>query len=604
MKFLNLKNNRQKGISSIVGGIFFLVLMTSGFTVYYVAIDTQSQMLDVQQIIADTEVAKIQEKFVVAASSDPGDNNRLSIQVVNTGNNPIEIADVWIINKTNANEPATRYDDLDFRDVSIPIGYSGNVLENYPTPLYLTPEIYGIKVISSLGTIKTVEYDVNGGSNVLNAQMVAIPQDVRFGENVTIALIVTNAAQTQMTDVQVNLPLDVNPNQCVTTPNLIFGGPTTLYSSQSTMFFWDCVIKPPIGNTITFTASARGLLSGVLVNSNPASDSIIVRDFSSGGDETIIKDELFGKPQLLLIFPNPVGWDNNDKALWGVNVANPTDQSIDVSKVVIVAVSPRATSSDKIFAPNCHTLSSPLNPTTVPPTTAKWTCPESNQLQWKDVTNPQTIQPRSVFPFLVKIGTEGIGSTTGEANNIPIHTTVFTTLGQFGKSGYVSTMTETQVAMPNVYLSRVPGSANPADMLGEIRGITTGTTVIFNAILADMETSEDYEINSGSRMIINIPREWNYNALISHPGFNTPSVQTFPDGSTQIIGVLEDPLDGDDDITATIRFSATAPIITTAKMYVMHILADGTATGLGGSDFTIGPISESVLQVCPTTGCP
>ena len=70
--------NQKKGISSIVGGIFFLVLMTSGFTVYYVALDSQSQMLNTQQLIADNEVAKIKEKFVVAASSDPGDNNRLS----------------------------------------------------------------------------------------------------------------------------------------------------------------------------------------------------------------------------------------------------------------------------------------------------------------------------------------------------------------------------------------------------------------------------------------------------------------------------------------------------------------------------------------------
>jgi len=127
VKFLNFKNNRQKGISSIVGGIFFLVLMTSGFTVYYIALDTQSQMLDVQQIIADTEVAKIKEKFVVAASSDSGDNNRLSLQVVNVGNNPVEIGDVWIINKTDAAAPAARY-DLDYRDASIPVGHSRNIV--------------------------------------------------------------------------------------------------------------------------------------------------------------------------------------------------------------------------------------------------------------------------------------------------------------------------------------------------------------------------------------------------------------------------------------------------------------------------------------------
>ena len=131
MKFLNFKNNRQKGISSIVGGIFFLVLMTSGFTVYYVALDTQSQMIDTQQIIADTGVAKIKEKFVVAASSDSGDNNRLSLQVVNIGNNAVEIADVWIINKTGT-ENATRYDL-----VSVTIMKS--IAEKYAAPQFRLP---------------------------------------------------------------------------------------------------------------------------------------------------------------------------------------------------------------------------------------------------------------------------------------------------------------------------------------------------------------------------------------------------------------------------------------------------------------------------------
>jgi len=37
----------------------------------------------------------------------------------------------------------------------------------------------------------------------------------------------------------------------------------------------------------------------------------------------------------------------------------------------------------------------------------------------------------------------------------------------------------------------------------------------------------------------------------------------------------------------------------------MHILADGTATGQSGPpEFNIGPISETVFQVCATSGCP
>ncbi len=145
-------NTRRKAISSIVGGIFFLVLMTSGFTVYYVALDTQSQMLDTQQIIADIEVKKIREKFTISVSTDPNDNDRLAIQVKNQGSNTVEIVDAWVINKTATNEPADKI-VIKYDDAFIPAGFSGEVLAN--TPVYLGSGEYDIKVVSTLGTIVT-----------------------------------------------------------------------------------------------------------------------------------------------------------------------------------------------------------------------------------------------------------------------------------------------------------------------------------------------------------------------------------------------------------------------------------------------------------------
>ena len=45
----------------------------------------------------------------------------------------------------------------------------------------------------------------------------------------------------------------------------------------------------------------------------------------------------------------------------------------------------------------------------------------------------------------------------------------------------------------------------------------------------------------------------------------------------------------------SIEFSVTAPSVSSAKMYVMHILADGTAEGdsskIPPEDFTVGPTS-------------
>jgi len=136
-----------------------------------------------------------------------------------------------------------------------------------------------------------------------------------------------------------------------------------------------------------------------------------------------------------------------------------------------------------------------------------------------------------------------------------------------------------------------------------MRGIVEGTTVTFNATLADMSSTDTYGINSGTQLIINVPKEWTFNNIVSYNGFTAPSVITYPDDSTQIVGDLIDSIDEHNE-AKTITFTATAPSLSKAKMYVMHILASGTSSGDNHSNFTVGPIAESVLQVCPTSGCP
>jgi len=202
-----------------------------------------------------------------------------------------------------------------------------------------------------------------------------------------------------------------------------------------------------------------------------------------------------------------------------------------------------------------------------------------------------------------------IGSTTDDANNIVVQAVVYTTLGQFGKAGYGTTMHSKETAMPNVFLSKVKTQSTAAlngNIIGNITAITEGTEVKFNATLVDM--SEDtWGINAGTKLIINIPKEWTYNigtGILDSTGFTIISEQQYPDGSTQIVGTLDSGIDERTE-ARVIQFKATAPAVVGAKMYVMHILADGTATGDSvGGVFTVGPIAEIVLQVCPTTGCP
>jgi len=199
----------RRGISTIVGGIIFLVLLTSGFSAFYIALDVQKDTINTQREISKSIVEKTLEQFVISAGTNPIDN-KLGIQVKNQGPNPVEITNIWIINKSSVEVPrnsANSY-DIDYEDAFIPPGFGSAILEN--TPLYLGPNDYTIKVVSSLGSIKQTDLTVGGPNNLL-AEMFTIPPDVRQGENVTVTMRITNVGDTPLVDVDPHyIPPDVN----------------------------------------------------------------------------------------------------------------------------------------------------------------------------------------------------------------------------------------------------------------------------------------------------------------------------------------------------------------------------------------------------------
>src|SRR3989337_1647133 len=314
----NSKLNKKRGISTIVGGIIFLVLLTAGFSAFFVAMDVQSDTIDAQRTISDS-------------LTDETNNNQLGIHVKNQGPNPVEISNIWIINKSEANQP-TKKIEVDYRDAFIAPGYGSSILENQP--LYMLPNDYDIKVVSTLGTIQKSELKV-GGNNYLLAEMFAIPPDVRQGENATIALRVTNVGPTMISGVAPgNLLLDdvLPPHTLVSNVEAVSISPIDLNPSESTIFSWHTTLKATatVGIKVKFSNFATGTesVTGFAITSNMASDKIIVRDPQGGsGEEIVIRDELFARPDIFMIIPNNFG-DADQQALWGITVANPTDATM------------------------------------------------------------------------------------------------------------------------------------------------------------------------------------------------------------------------------------------------------------------------------------
>jgi len=645
MKFKDcqFEPKNRRGLATVVGGLIFIILMVSAFSMFGLALEYQGDMGQTAKIMANADLKKQQEDFKINIYANPP-NQLLTVDVENVGPNHVEIHTLIITNSTDAaNGFPTKVHDIPSDTWFVAPGYTQNIVSTTPITLKLAQnpgdiEVYQFKVISSIGTIKTTSLScddtrcgpVGTGGSLEATLFLDSPNGINTKTS-TVIMFVSNTYDDPLTDVQptagFSSPMcddlwtfdnsgatenlfveDVDP--CVVSPD----SPITLDPHTSTLFKWDGTIAGDIDSVFTFCSAVSGTHpdDGPITSGTPSCDSLTVIDPNAcdecqdSSPELALQDGLFGRPHLFMMFPNPMGDDDSDRGIWGVMVANPTDADIYVSKVVIIAISTRADDGDKIFEKDCHTDLTPPNfPVTISPTTDKWTCPDDNQLMWRNISNPQEIKARSVFPFLVKIASGGLSNSMPDAYNIIIQPIVFSTLGQYGKVEYSATMYKDTVAIPNVYLSRTAGSTSSSDIMGELRDITMGSTITLNAVIADMTTSTAYKINAGTKLIINIPADWTLNSIVSNVGFDPVDTQIFPNGSSQIIGTLSDDIKGNND-AKTIVFKVTAPVFEKPKLYVMHILADGTATGESttNGDLAVGPISETVLQTCPASGCP
>ena len=673
---------KRRGLSSIVGGMIFVVLMVAAFAAISLAINYQSDIVTTGNDVAADDLKKQQENFDIVVFTQPPDSGQaeLRIQVKNKGSNTVEISNVVVAEITdfNNNYPTTVYDipsNLSFitpgnQEDILPDSFILLDLANPPTTV--DEEVYNIKVISSLGIIKTYSIICDNtqcgvavtpaGEGSLSASLFL---DGPTGVNTkvsTVVMFVTNTSDETITNVRpfagfagaddcdtgdfwelIFVP--VTPNQftegitgCDVSPN----AEVELGPHEMTIFKWDFTVNGDIGTEIRFCNYAQGIDPiPQNVNSQLVCDELTIIDpndcdgCGEGGSQLILIDDLLVRPSLFMVIPSPFGLPTQPsgntplyKGLWGVNVVNPTEAPMDISKVTIAAYPPGSTPGDIIIDGDndlCRVSDiSPgdnFNKNKSPETTYRgsWSCPRINVLMWQNFTNPLTIDARSNRSFLAQV-VPGSISSGDSLDAIIVQANVFTTAGSFGKAAYQTTMYQNNAVsddggLINVYLSTADNSRT---ILQSHRlGILHNNLETFKIVFADLDDDPDTYVNAGAKLIINVPREWTDVAVTSVSGFNagtlpatlptdSPSVTEFADSSTQIIGITDGPLGGNGGVNAkTITFQARAPDLTAKTppelfkhLYVMYVLADGTQ-GAGVQLKSVGPLNEIVLQELP-----
>jgi len=423
---------------------------------------------------------------------------------------------------------------------------------------------------------------------------------------------------------------DVSP--CVVTPS----SPITLDPYGTALFKWDGAIAGDIDAVFTFCSAVSGDHpdDGPITSGGPTCDSVTVIDPNdcSGcgpggeGEEDTLDEKFITRPELFLTIPSPFGESPNgvpDRALWGANVVNPTDTTMYIHKVTITAFPPASNDNFNIVEPGgasghlCYPQDIFPGDGTVPAVgggnaaaqraeeAGFWSCPGSNTIMWKNYANPIELLPQSTVPFMVKL--IGASPVSLDAESVLVDSTVYTTSGAFGKGNYQTT-TYDDGMYGNIFATTDwTDPLNTDYWISSKSAILSGSEHEFTVVLTDFDSDEDTWILAGSKVVINVPRAFTLvdtvmtksSGLIDIPNADPtlaePSITIHPDKTTQIIATLENNLGDTPNEVAILTFKATAPIVSTNKLMVMYILANGVTT----NDNSHGPLTEFILQVIP-----
>jgi len=181
---------RRRGLSTIVGAVFFVLVM--GSTIGYVSysmdlVDDLAYQVDAQQ---DRNLNRQSEEFTI--SDINVDNNKFNLTVTNTGTLPINITKMWAKNLTDSTWNQTSYTInqlLSPGETIVNIGQGTGLISN-------DTQSYSLKLLTSRGNAEQVSSLVVGSqafaSGALEMNLIATSKSPLSDQIVTLIYSVKN----------------------------------------------------------------------------------------------------------------------------------------------------------------------------------------------------------------------------------------------------------------------------------------------------------------------------------------------------------------------------------------------------------------------------
>jgi len=284
---------QRRGLSTIVGAVFFLIAIITAASYLTSSMNLFEDFSE--NVIAAEQERENRKKESFDISRLTITNNKIDLDIYNSGDIPISFTRLWVENVTGVDQ-VYRYD---LNQTVAPGNMVEDILQFLPFTA-LSTESYKMKLVTDRGITK--EFSVNASTHPLHLQLFALPEEIPTGFKSTILLSVTNNS-TQNT-IYTNIVPILNVVSLGATAELVGPLPDpfpVLEKGNTAIFEWSYKISGDDGDKVSFEAS---ILNGIPGNTITKDVAVKIVEFSEESGSSLESKFLSSSsaPQNVLFF--------------------------------------------------------------------------------------------------------------------------------------------------------------------------------------------------------------------------------------------------------------------------------------------------------------
>jgi hypothetical protein len=174
---------QRRALTTVVGGVFFLIVIITAASYLTYSMNLFESFS--QNVFAADQERENRKKESIDISRLTIENNKINLDIHNSGDIPVSFTRLWIENVTGVDEVYR----FDLNSTVTTGSTSEDILQNISFTALQT-ESYKMKLVTDRGTTK--EFSVNASTEALHLQLFALPEEVPTNFKSTILLSVTN----------------------------------------------------------------------------------------------------------------------------------------------------------------------------------------------------------------------------------------------------------------------------------------------------------------------------------------------------------------------------------------------------------------------------